>query len=159
MLYLPTITGCPQLANKYAFALCSPSKKRPVVRGRSFTVIDCHTFYLRKVAHRVNPLEHYLWFCDFAMEHHNEPSFIFVAPDCDWAKGFEQVVARWPKDLLCLAVPGTALFPLLTNVIGHAWTPRSPRVTHPNWIHHFSKDFVEAENYHGIQTYDSIEPI
>lgn len=157
-LYIPTATGKPELEGKYPILLCSPSKRSGLVRGADLTIVDCHTFYLRIKGDKIKALGHYLWFCQFAQEHKEDPSLVFVAPDFDWMGESEEVLDRWPKDAPALGVPNTSLFPLLRNVVGYAitkWTPRNIE-PHPEWLHHFSRDYTKWEGYNGLQTYDSI---
>lgn len=158
MLHIPTVTGNRGLDLAYEVALCSPSRDRPIlIRGSILTIVDCHTRYLRNRPAGVNALLHYLWFCDFVKQNMHDPDLVFIAPDADWL-GLDSamVVAAWPLNAKCLAIPGTMLFPLLTNVHGHALVPGGEVLAHPEWVHHFSREYTALQGYAGFQSYDSV---
>lgn len=157
ILYVPTLTGRPRGHNKAPVALCSPSEVNPIlVRGSELTIVDCHTFYLRKRPRLAT--QHYTWYVQFVKDNMGDPSLVFVAPDWDWVGQFPELLKSWPRDARCLVVPGTQVHRIHENVAGNAMTKCSPRIPHPEWVHHFGKNYSEfPPGVSRIQTYDSME--
>ncbi len=161
--YIPTVTG--RQICKHDIALCSASLNRGCVLGKALTVIDCHTFYLRKIRNVDLAVQHYLWLCEFAAMHATRDDLVFVAPDFDWLgpQITASLAAKWPVVQNALVVPGSLLFNHVKDPIGWAVTPRHRPPEIPkdvNWVHHFSQTFtVYPARPDLIQTYDSVCPV
>ena len=159
--YIPTITGkfCTPSTD---IALCSATKKNGLRRGKLFTIVDCHTFYLRSyMRDRAVAVDHYVWFSEFAHQNNTDESLIFVAPDFDWLgdESTEQLAALWPTNLNNqLVVSGSRLASIIKEPLGYAFSTGVPRKVPDDieWVHHFSKYYESVDNKQLLQTYDSV---
>lgn len=158
--YIPTVTG--RHVCNHGIALCSASASRGCVTGTELTIIDCHTFYLRKARDVDRATSHYLWLCEFAEQWGSQEDLVFVAPDFDWLgpEVSSALASKWPTTLHTLVVPGSLLFDRVEAPIGWAVTPRHRPAevpAHIQWVHHFSQTFEPYAGREGlVQTYDSV---
>lgn len=161
--WIPTVTGRREAA--HAVVLCSPSAHWQMLRGRSHTIVDCHTYYLRFKRRNVQAaVAHYLHHLEFIKAHADDNSLTFISVDYDWLptpermtvqsayRGLERSRYRW------LAIPETTEFDAIDAPVGFAVTPKTnPRLWHPQWTHCLSKVIVHKPQC-AVWTYDSVSP-
>lgn len=161
--WIPTVTG--RKAAPYAVVLCSPSARWSMIRGRSHTIVDCHTYYLRKRRNVQAAVAHYLHHLEFLKAHADDDSLTFISVDYDWlprparealrgvyADNLDHSRYRW------LAIPETDEFKAIDDPVGFAVTPQTPpELWHPQWTHCLSKVIVHQPQCQ-VWTYDSVSP-
>lgn len=155
MLYIPTVTTHNE---KYPIQLFSPSLNcRRDLFGAQYTLIDCHTFYLRKFGKNANlAKKHYVWYVDYVTEYQNNESLIFVQPDISWLKDCKftsQLNSKWNQQITSKQILYTEVFDgynmIATNV---ANIPIGKFA----WIHLFGNQIVKTKITDTVITYDSM---
>lgn len=138
MILIPTVTGS---RNIFDIHLTSPSLNKKINEGNVFTIIDCHTFYLKKRRKSLKKIyNHYLYYVDYVADMQENKSMIFVVPDWCWIldnDSQKKLLERWNLKI------NTGTF-LLTEtnfepdkIIGIAG--RKIFKNDINWFHNFSK--------------------
>lgn len=158
MILIPT---CTSKFNKNFFHLTSPSKKKQLILGDEFTIIDCHTFYLKKFKRNVEfSLEHYKYYIDFIDEHKNESNLVFVYPDWDWIED-KSIVLKLEEYWISKHFQNKNF--LLTNTTSFLSAPHIGTAGIHKWIdsidsqwkHKFGKSSYINTNPNIIYTFDS----
>lgn len=158
MILIPT---CTDKFNKNFFHLTSPSKKKPTILGEEFTIIDCHTFYLRKFNRNKDvAFAHYQYYTDFIYEHQNNQNMVFVYPDWDWLKDdllINKLQEYWlTKNIKSsnFLLTDTPFFKNESN-IGIAGTHKWVNEFKVRWKHKFGNTYYKNIDSSILYTYDS----
>jgi hypothetical protein len=156
--FIPCVTVSREAHKKH---LCSPTKRKPLLRAEELTIVDCFTFALRLNSRRIDPLDHYKWFIDLAEEIQHEDGVVLIAPDCDWL-GTEltlELSDTWLSKINAKVMPvvHSNLFNMIEfeNTVGYAINSKYNGPAHPVWTHSFSQYYNQLNGPTELWTYDS----
>lgn len=155
MFLIPTSTG---KRHNYDIQLCSPSKKNIFSRGNIYTIVDCHTYYLRcHLRDKTKSIGHYNYYIDFVKENQFDDSLIFILPDWCWMNDVynENLLKdRWLENIQCKDILVT-----ITNIECNDYIGIAGRTLFKNnilWYHNFGKNITEDVIPRNVLcTYDS----
>lgn len=157
--YIPCVTG--RSHSEHKIHLCSPTKNRELVRATETTLVDCFTFGLKLNRHRINPVDHYRWYIDFAKDIQHEDGIALIAPDFDWLdkKVVLELSDIWMSNVSSnvFTVVDSYLYEQIPfeKTIGYALTARCAGPVHPKWTHSFSKFYAPINGKTDRWTYDT----
>lgn len=153
-ILIPTTTS---IRRKYPIQLFSPSKSKSNNFGE-LTIVDCHTYYLRKYCRRDfdRVIKHYEWYVDCCNELQYDFTKILVLPDWDWVGDFATHLNElWFKKIKTgnfLETNSSAYNKDLKYIgFAHGWSGEVRNKY--DWIHIFSKKKLEVDST--FTTYDS----
>lgn len=139
-ILIPTVTSS---FKKYPLHLFSPRYGKKFNFADELTVIDCHTFYLRKFLRDLSKsINHYNYYIDFCSEYQYDHSKILILPDWDWMLNeveISKLNEKWQLNIFSKNILATHSS-LLKNdfeYIGFAGLKHDDN--HLKWRHIFSK--------------------